>query len=457
MVPAITEGGKSFKGAALYYLHDKRQEGEAVRFTGGRVAWTEVLNLATDDAERAWRRMAQTAMAQAALKQAAGEKATGRKLTKPVLAYSLAWHPGEKPDKAEQLAAARETLNILGLAEHQAIIVCHNDEPHTHVHILVNRVHPETGKAATLSNSKLKLSEWAQKYEQERGQVLCPARVENNARRKRGEFVRSPRVPRAAHEFNRATGNDNLAAEFLKTEERQKDAQLSAQGRQMRAAHARQWEGLKQTNEALRVRMKAGTARAKERRAVEIKEAAKPRWRELFRRQKEQRATFDAAERGILSKLWSMAFVYREMKRQNRDAEALEIFCTLLSSAQRRAVFDAAQERERRDLARRIRGEIGAATRLIGADARKDEDRLREQYLGQCARLRETQGAQQAEYKAAWQVRKAEREQALAPIRERAARMQQARHYRRGRSIKDDDRFGRRKTRPPGPGNDFSP
>jgi hypothetical protein len=31
MVPAITEGGRSFKGAALYYLHDKRQPGEAER------------------------------------------------------------------------------------------------------------------------------------------------------------------------------------------------------------------------------------------------------------------------------------------------------------------------------------------------------------------------------------------------------------------------------------------
>ena len=29
MVPAITAGGRSFRGAALYYLHDKRQDGEA--------------------------------------------------------------------------------------------------------------------------------------------------------------------------------------------------------------------------------------------------------------------------------------------------------------------------------------------------------------------------------------------------------------------------------------------
>ena len=38
MVPALTTGGRSFKGAALYYLHDKRRAGEAERLTTERVA-----------------------------------------------------------------------------------------------------------------------------------------------------------------------------------------------------------------------------------------------------------------------------------------------------------------------------------------------------------------------------------------------------------------------------------
>jgi len=52
MVPAITAGGRSFKGAALYYLHDKRQNGEAERFTSERIAWVETVNLPTGDPER---------------------------------------------------------------------------------------------------------------------------------------------------------------------------------------------------------------------------------------------------------------------------------------------------------------------------------------------------------------------------------------------------------------------
>ena len=246
MVPAITAGGRSFRGAALYYLHDKRQDGEAERFTSDRVAWVETVNLPTGDPERAWRIMAHTALAQAELKAAAGTKATGRKLKNPVFAYSLAWHPGERPTKAEMIEAARASLEAQGLEEHQAIILCHDDEPQAHVHIIVNRVHPATGKAATLSNSKLKLSQWAEAYERKRGKVFCPQRVRNNARRSRGEFVRHPRTPRPVFEFNRATGNDHLGAVFAATAQRQQDAHLHEIGRTMKRSHARQWRELEQ-------------------------------------------------------------------------------------------------------------------------------------------------------------------------------------------------------------------
>jgi hypothetical protein len=246
MVPAITAGGRSFRGVALYYLHDKRQDGEAERLTSGRVAWVETVNLPTGDPERAWRIMAHTALAQAELKAAAGIKATGRKLSKPVFAYSIAWHPDERLTKAEMLEAGRSSLKDQGLEEHQAIILAHTDKPQGHVHIIVNRVHPVTGKAATLSNSKLKLSQWAEAYERKRGKVYCPQRVENNARRRRGEFVRHPRTPRPVFEFNRATGNDHLGAVFAATAQRQQDAHLHEIGRAMKRSHARQWCELRQ-------------------------------------------------------------------------------------------------------------------------------------------------------------------------------------------------------------------
>jgi hypothetical protein len=109
MVPNVTKGGASFKGAAAYYLHDKEAE------TAERVAWTETVNLITSDPEKATRVMAATAMVQNELKVEAGIKATGRRLEKPVYISSLSWHPDEQPDKATMVEAARESLKALGV------------------------------------------------------------------------------------------------------------------------------------------------------------------------------------------------------------------------------------------------------------------------------------------------------------------------------------------------------
>ena len=320
MIPSLTDSGRSFKGAAAYYLHDKRQAGEAARSSADRVAWTETLNLGTDDPERAWRMMAHTAIAQAELKAAAGVKATGRKLTKPVMAYSLSWHPDEKPTRADQMNAARETLRAMGLDSHQALIVSHNDEPHPHVHILVNRVNPETGVAATLNYSKLKLSEWALAYEQAQGKILCPEREKNNARRREGQAVKAARKPRAAFEAERAIGNDNLAGEFLKTEQRQKDAALYETGRQVRTAHGRQWAQLKSTYATLKGRIRESGRQLKTRKAADIKLARKGAWRDLFQKQRKERARFNAAEGSLLSRLANTATVYRMFRRHDPKA-----------------------------------------------------------------------------------------------------------------------------------------
>ena len=70
----------------------------------------------------------------------------------------------------------------------QALIVSHRDgQPH--VHVIANRVDPESGLAAGLSRSKLKLSKWAEGYEREQGKIRCPARERNNKRREAGERV----------------------------------------------------------------------------------------------------------------------------------------------------------------------------------------------------------------------------------------------------------------------------
>ena len=69
-------------------------------------------------------------------------------------------------------------------------MVSHTDREHPHIHVIVNIVDPETGKAHSLSFSRKKLSEWAENYERERGKIYCDQRVENNAKRAEGEYVK---------------------------------------------------------------------------------------------------------------------------------------------------------------------------------------------------------------------------------------------------------------------------
>ncbi len=42
---------------------------------------------------------------------------------------------------------AGEAIERMGLTEHQMMIYAHKDTKHPHMHFLINRVHPQTGKA----------------------------------------------------------------------------------------------------------------------------------------------------------------------------------------------------------------------------------------------------------------------------------------------------------------------
>ena len=63
--------------------------------------------------------------------------------------YELAWPPGERPTRPQWIDCASHTLNALGYQDHQYMIVAHDDKKHFHIHIMVNKVHPETFKAHT--------------------------------------------------------------------------------------------------------------------------------------------------------------------------------------------------------------------------------------------------------------------------------------------------------------------
>jgi hypothetical protein len=124
--------GADFRGLQGYLLHGRGEDGEV------RVGWTSVRNLGWEDPEIAATQMDATASQNA-------------RVQKPVYHLSLNAPPGEHLSREEWEQVAVRVLKDLGLEEHQALIVAHTDRPHEHVHLMVNRVHPEHLK--TWSNS----------------------------------------------------------------------------------------------------------------------------------------------------------------------------------------------------------------------------------------------------------------------------------------------------------------
>jgi hypothetical protein len=73
--------------------------------------------------------------------------------------------------------AADSFMKAMGWAEHQALIVAHNDTRHPHLHLIINRVHPDTGRALNDWQERKRAQAWAHDYERRHGAILCPARA----------------------------------------------------------------------------------------------------------------------------------------------------------------------------------------------------------------------------------------------------------------------------------------
>lgn len=329
MIPKVAGKGRSFKGAGAYYLHDKKAS------TRERVAFTLTLNLATDDPDKAIGWMAHTAMRQAEIKKAAGGVAKGRKLRDPVYAYSLSWAPDEKPTPEQMIAAARDTLKRLGLEQHEALLVAHNDEPHPHIHVIVNRVNPETGIAAPLSNDHLILSEWALAYEKEHGKIRCEQRQENSERRKR-QFVKD-RASRDKGEFHR------WRRERARAAYEQRMGEKAALGK----VHKDEREALKAERNHL-IREARDT----------LKEQYRPQWADLFRRQRIEQRNLNEMEKSNFGRLryWLKNRHFDRFGGPSEDRQAMlsRAFQIVADRDPLQAILKRRQEAERKALTTRI-------------------------------------------------------------------------------------------------------
>lgn len=154
---ASVSSGRRFGGLAAYLATGRSgQETE-------RVAWSEARNLSTSDPMLAGKIMQ-------------AEAAQAVQVDKPVYHIALAFDPGDIVTREVMRRAADRLLADIGLSAHQAVIVAHQDRAHPHVHIMVNRVHPETGVAWDRSFDYRRIEESLRAQESELGVRVVPGK-----------------------------------------------------------------------------------------------------------------------------------------------------------------------------------------------------------------------------------------------------------------------------------------
>jgi len=292
VVPRVAKRGRSFKGAGLYYLHDKKAQ------TRNRVVFTMTVNLPTQDPDRAFRMMAYTAMRQEDIKRAAGTQSRGRKLAQSVYSYSLSWAPDENPTKEEMIEAAFASMEDLGIEEHEAVLIAHNDTPHPHIHVIVNRVNPHTGLAAPLSKDHIVLSEWAEGYERAQGLIRIEQRVENNKERQKGRFVKDKDSEDAAAYRRWQKAREREADRLRRQQEQQTSEQQKREREELERKGRDEIETIRKTQ----------------------KEVQKADWADLYKRQKKERDAFEKAQQSPFGRLryW---LANKEIDRFSGDLE----------------------------------------------------------------------------------------------------------------------------------------
>lgn len=416
MVPKLHPKGSSFAGAAAYLLHDKDRASSSER-----VEWTQTRNIASDNPHVAWKIMVATSLDQGRLKEQAGISNTGRKSSKHVLHLTLSWHPEQQPTKEQMLEAADGALGALKASDRQALIVAHNDEDHSHIHLLINRVSPNDGRLLSSSNDRLALSQWAEQYEREGGKIYCDERVLNNRLRDGGNYVKGERnVPRHIFEaLARDGSNDNDVTLSVRVEEQKKDRALALKGRNMTKQHNAAWSKLdsqfQQRKRDIAATLKKGLSKAE----AKIVEEMRPEWKALFRRQDAEKRTFDALEKSLFGRTSNMVRTIK-VSSQHLGGDETGIlrrsFGILTNAGARLQFFEKAQARARSELAAKKARKLAEST-----DALKT---LRDEKLGQARRLFlaerkllfKRQEAERDGLKADWKQRNAERNMRFAEM-----------------------------------------
>lgn len=418
MNPVEIGKGRSFKGLASYLLHGEKAEAEQHEISD-RVAWSQSFNLMNADASRAWRLMAATAMSAEQLKEAAGIR-KGKPTEKPVYHYSINFNPNDHPSEAVQRAAVESSLKAMGLTDYQALAVAHREKDHMHVHVMVNLIHPEhgvsaaskqpDGRASPLSNSHRKLSQWAAAFEREHGLTVTQGREANAEARAAGEKVNAKRKPRTVYEQEQAARVDARLA-WMKRQTADRRTMLMTEQRAVRSRQAANWQALGQVYQKYRNEAAAQRTPFKAISAA-IREQARPAWAELYKRQRDELARFEQAERSPIGKLSNIIATAAAVSREQDPMTGL---VAALSKQERRALLEREHQRQIAEQRAAVRARTQAAIEEAKREERRKASIMRAVYFKHAAELKKVHGQQWDEVRMNWREFHQERREAMRP------------------------------------------
>lgn len=246
MLGKIPAAGRGFKGIVSYLLRGQagkerhrgaaagRQDATGPK-VGNRVLFVSTENLLTNDAEKAARVMRATANHSARCKA-------------PVYHFVISWRREDRPDFATMRAIVDEACADMGLSDLQRIAIGHDDTRHRHVHVVVNRIHPETGKAWNRRQDwvrlEITLARIAARHGFERvaGRHNEPSKFKDAAKK----------APDREYQMTRRKGAPPPAMKWSASRVANERAKLAAL-----FEHARSWETLHQSLAAMGYRLEA--------------------------------------------------------------------------------------------------------------------------------------------------------------------------------------------------------
>lgn len=200
MIGKVPRPGKGFKGLVSYLLHGDRRKPH----DKDRVAWVETRNLLVRDPAKAPSLMRATA-------------ALSKRVKRPVYHYVISWHRDEAPSDDIMRQVADTTCADLGLDDYQALYIAHKDTEHRHVHIVVNRVHPETRRAWKTSHDYRRIEQSLRRQAEDMGLDYVPGR-HNDPERFYAKGSRR-RMKDRAYQYARRTGKRPAKAASLRKEQ----------------------------------------------------------------------------------------------------------------------------------------------------------------------------------------------------------------------------------------------